>query len=208
MSESNSDPNLVPDARADLADSLRDFFIQAISQQETQDIEQIRSRSQRPHAGYLYKVDGPFLKVLLEEPAEDELLHEAAASEPEEALEPTRLPLIWVSIEITDEDDRKSPRTEEEVEEYSSHLEALVFTAEDIFVRIVNPGQPDVKKVCSDGGTDSEPRFVDDVGNVGDAPSFTTPSREEQIEAALDLSVTLDRYAIRTIRSTPSAEVA
>lgn len=186
------------DPRTELADSFRDFMIQAIKQQETQEIEALRARTKRPPAGYLYKVDGGFLKVLLAEPADDEVLHEDVIMD-EQSRPDSYLPNIWVSVVVPPEAYNTKPETEDEVEENAGTLESIVFSAEDLFIRRVFKDGRVERKLSGDE------KYVPEVTDFDTAEallSYAPPSAQEQIVEASDVLQDLVRYDIRTIRST------
>ncbi|MBI1857084.1 hypothetical protein HY003_01565 [Candidatus Saccharibacteria bacterium] len=185
------------DPRTELADSFRDFMIQAIKQQETQEIEALRARTKRLPAGYLYKVDGGFLKVLLAEPADDEVLHEEVLMD-EQSRPESSLPNIWVSVVVPPEAYNARPQTEDDVEENAGTLEYIVFSAENLFIRRVFRDGRVERKVSGDE------KYVPEVTNFDTVEAllgYTLPLNEEQIVEAIDVLQGLMRYDIRTIRS-------
>lgn len=188
------------DPRTILADSFRDFMIQAIKQQETQEIEALHARSERQTAGLLWKKDGRFLKILLAEPAPDEVVHNLEESqEKARSTSSNSLPIVWVSVHIPDDAYKAKPETEADIEEQAGMLESIVFGAEDLFIRRVFSDGRVEKRISGDN------RYVPEVTEVDTVEAlleYAPPTDENQIIEALDILQGLVHYDIRTIRST------
>lgn len=186
------------DPRTQLADSFRDFMIQAIKQQETMNLEAVRTgKEEQPAAGHLWKIDERRLKILLAEPAHDELL-DSETGNPEQPVR--HLPLIWAAVELPGEAHplNQLTHTEDEVEEQASRLEIVVFSAEEIFIKRVYTSEGRIEK-----NRVGDQRFVPDfeANTVEELLAMEAPSKKWQIERAAKLLAQLPYYDLRTIAS-------
>lgn len=161
------------------------------------DVEAIKTvQEEQPTAGHLWKVDERRFKILLAEPAHDELLD----SETGIAEHPARhLPLIWAAVELPGETHplRQFASTESDVEEQASTLEVIVFSAEDIFLKRVYSGGGVVRNRIGDH------HFVPDIepNTVEELLALEMPSEHWQKLEAAKLLAQMPRYDLRTIAS-------
>lgn len=193
MTESTSSTS-ERDPREELNETLREFLFSGVNI----DVGDTA-------AGSVYKLDGGFLKILLAEPAADEVLYDEEylrsqreAPRTEGEMQDRKLPLLWVSI-VLSENTESSVEVESDAEDAPTRLEEAILGAEEIIVRKVPP------EGLVEEMTSSKNRFVSkipDYGTAAEALSYVPPSEEVQKKEASDLLETLSFYAHRSIKTT------
>lgn len=166
------------DPRTMLADSLRDFALEAVRQQER--IDSINEED-RPQPGSLYKLDGGFLKVHLQPPAADLVF---SGQREGQSMPPDPLPAVWLLIPMGTEYDP------------GDELEDAVLEAEEMIVHVVQEGAEPEQFLSRDNylGPAMPP-----LNSVADLAYFAPPSLDVQVEAAKDWVTKLQKYDLRTI---------
>ncbi|HSX43752.1 MAG TPA: hypothetical protein VLE69_00415 [Candidatus Saccharimonadales bacterium] len=201
------------DPRTQLADTFREFMVLALRQQDIVDAERdqdaderepVESRTVRLPAGYLYKLDGDYLKILLAEPADDEVLDENGSGTPKNT---SPLPPIWVSIQLPEDYSRAHPEPEtEDPEERAEDLEVIIFSAENIYIKRILPDHTVERRIVGDN--QYIPETMDAV-SVKELLVLTAPDEQQQVHEATTLLRDMPRYDLRTIRNSMSeSEVA
>ncbi len=164
------------DPRTMLADTLREFVLQAVRQQEVNDA--VSSGKKAP--GSLYKTDGGFLKVHLQAPAAD---HVFGAKGGEHDIPSEALPPVWVLIPLKAE----------------AELDELILESDDILVHVRPEGQQSLQFMVRDDYLGPLAPAFDTLEQM---QAYTPPDDAEQIETAKNWTIMLESYDIRTIVGT------
>lgn len=175
------------DPRYILAEKVRNFFLQAISQQHLIDSQEKKKRQ----SGTLYKTDGGYLKIHLQAPAGDLVFHGSNAGKQHL---PEPLPEMWAFIALP-------PDSEEE---YNFEFEEIVLAADNLILHSVVPGFEPVEIWVRDDYIG----LAGSMENLADFNAQPTESELEQIESEQLLMAShwaelLEDYDLRTIVTNP-----
>lgn len=173
LEQSHEDPRTI------FADSLRDFFMLAISQQKVIDGDERRTKP----AGSLYKTDGGFLKIHLQAPAADKVFSSLRSSGNLDIINVNRPPL-WVLIPLGNYVDE------------GMELEDVVLAADSLMVHVAAEGELPIQFLVRD---DYVGPAVPLYESVEDLQAYSPPDEAEQLVVAQGWVGSLSQYDLRTI---------
>lgn len=195
----------IKDPRAELADTLRDFFLQGLVQEATIREQAISGRNIAK--GSLIKTDGPYLKIRLDVPSVDKdfsrdpyLLDqpdsELVLSEEDRLFLQTILsfPTIWALV-------LQNPQNLPEDTEGLAPFELAVIYSEEVTLHIEGPDNETI--IISDSSFSSSADTPDNLDDWGKTEKETQKHR-----AALLNQVLTEYYNLRTVGGGPVNDIS